>query len=164
MTFDIEAFKGDIPPDILPLLGDAEAALSQPKQAEDALTAALDRAPDNLPLRIAAYTFYFYANRLADALPHGEVCLKMAADALDLPRDWRQVEQHSANFDTFERPQRVYLKSLVALGYCQARLGDVEIAEAMLRKAASLDPQDRVGAARLADVVARGGVDDEDED
>ena len=163
MTYDIEAFQSDIPPDILALLDDAEAALSRPEEAERALKAALDTAPGNLPLRIAAYTFYFYANRLAEALPHGEACLAMAAEALELPQDWRQVEPDSADFDTFERPQRVYVKSLVALGYCRARLGDVVAGEELLRKATSLDPHDRAGAGRLADVVARGGVDDEDD-
>jgi tetratricopeptide (TPR) repeat protein len=164
MTYDIEAFKSDIPADILAILGDAEAAYSDPDQAERALLAALERAPDNLALRIATYTFYFYANRLDEAEPHAEACLAMAATALGVPSDWRLVGPDSARFDGVERPQRVYLKSLVALGYCRARLGDVEGGETLLRKAASLDPEDRVGAARLADVVARGGLDDEDDE
>lgn len=63
MTYDIEAFNADIPADILAILGDAEAAYSDPDQAERALLAALERAPDNLALRMATYTFYFYANR-----------------------------------------------------------------------------------------------------
>jgi tetratricopeptide (TPR) repeat protein len=163
MTYNIEAFKADIPADILAILGDAEAAHSDPDRAERALHAALEQAPDNLALRIATYTFYFYANRLRDAEPHAEACLAIAARALGVPEDWRRVGPDSAGFGGFERPQRVYLKSLVALGYCRARLGDLEGGEAVLRKAASLDPTDRVGAAHLAEVVARGGVDDEDE-
>jgi len=164
MTYDIEAFEADIPPDIQALLGGAETAYEDPDRAEQALHAALDKAPDNLALRVATYTFYFYANRLRDAMPHAEACLALAANALGLPQDWRLVGPESASFSGFERPQRVYLKSLVALGYCRARLGDVEGAETILRKAASLDPADRVGAGRLADVVARGGIDDEDDE
>ncbi|MCP5364596.1 MAG: hypothetical protein H6905_05125 [Hyphomicrobiales bacterium] len=152
----------DIPDDILALLGDAKAAYSDPERAEAALHAALEQAPDNLSLRIAVYTFYFYANRLKDALPHAEACLAMAANALNVPADWREVNRDSARFEGFERPQRVYLKSLVALGYCRARLGDLQSGEMILRKAASLDPQDRLAAARLADVVARGGQDDDE--
>lgn len=163
MTYDIEALSADIPADIEALLGDAEAAYGDPDKAEKALRAALEKEPDNLALRVATYTFYFYANRLRDAMPHAEACLAMAGDALGVPRDWRLVGPESASFSGFERPQRVYLKSLVALGYCRARLGDVEGAETLLRKAASLDPEDRVGAGRLADVVARGGIEDEDD-
>jgi len=163
MTYDIESLKADIPADVQSILGDAETPYEDPDRAEQALCAALEKAPDNLGLRIATYTFYFYASRLREALPHAKACLAMAADALGVPRDWRLVDPDSACFNGFERPQRVYLKSLVALGYCQARLGDVEDAETILRKAASLDPQDRVGAGRLADVVARGGIDDEED-
>lgn len=162
MTYDVETFKADIPEEILASLGGAEAAYSRPDEAESALTAAVERMPDNLGLRIAVYTFYFYAGRMRDAIPHAQACLAMAADALGIPRDWRQVGPDSAAFSGFERPQRVYLKSLVALGYCRARLGELEAGEEILRKAASLDPQDRVKAARLADVVARGGVEEED--
>ncbi len=163
MTHEIDGFEADLPLEIQAMLGDAETAYDDPDKADRALRAALEKAPDNLALRIATYTFYFYANRLRDAMPHAETCLAMAADALGVPRDWRLVGPGSACFEGFERPQRVYLKSLVALGYCQARLGDVENAEAILRKAATLDPEDRVGAGRLADVVARGGIEDEDD-
>lgn len=167
MTYDIEAFESDIPVEIKAILGDAETPYEDPERAEQALRVALEKAPDNLALRVATYTFYFYANRLGEAMPHAKACLNMAANALGLPEDWRQVQPDSAQFSGFERPQRVYLKSLVALGYCLARLGEVEEAEAILNKAASLDPLDRVGAGRLADVVVRGGLDlddDEDED
>lgn len=110
----------------------------------------------------AAYKFFFYANRLDQALPHAEACLAMAGDALALPRNWCVVTSDSARFAGFDRPQRIYLQSLIAIGYCRARLGDTESGEALLRQAARLDPQDRMGAGRLADVVARGGIDDEE--
>lgn len=154
MTYDIEAFRADIPDDILALLGKGEDEMDRAEQ-DARLQAAVAAAPDNLPLRIAAYAFYFYASRLQEAIPHGEACLAIAARALGVPEDWRQVGPASADFSSVERPQRTYLKSLYALGYCQARLGEDELAEAMLRKAASLDPEDQVGASELADLVAR---------
>ena len=128
------------------------------------MRAALEKAPDSLALRVTAYSFYFYANRLREAMPHAEACLTMAANALGIPEDWRLVGPENARFAGFERPQRVYLKSLVALGYYRARLGDVEGAETMLRTAANLDPEDVVGARRLADVVARNEIDEQDKD
>lgn len=164
MTFDMDAFKTEMPAEILALLGDAENPYSNFEQSEAVLRAAVEKAPDNLALRIATYTFYFYANRMHEAIPHAEVCLGMAARALGIPEDWRQVGPDSADFSGLEQSQRVYVKSLMALGFCRARIGDLAEGEALLRKAASLDPQDRIGAAALADLIARGGVPDKDED
>lgn len=154
MTYDIDAFKADIPDDILALLGEGEDDMEQDEQ-DKRMQAAIAAAPDNLPLRIAAYSFYFYANRLKEALPHGEACLAIAARALGVPEDWQQVTSESADFASVERPQRTYLKSLYALGYCQARLGEGELGEAMLRKVASLDSENQVAAGELADLIAR---------
>lgn len=164
MLEDPAALSAELPPEVLAVLGDAEAPYTRPDEAEAALVAAVAQAPDNLALRIAIYTFYFYVQRLDKAIPHAEACLGMAARALGVPEDWRQVDHGSSDFTSFERPQRVYLKALVALGYCRARLGDLLRGEEMLRKAASLDADDRVGAARLATVVARGGIDDQDDE
>ena len=164
MAYDLGTFDATVPPDIQALLADADAAYSDPHRAERAFQAALAIAPDNLGLRIATYTFYFYANRLAEALPHAEVCLTLIARTLGVAEDWRQVGPGDAEFTGFVGPQRTYLKTLVAIGYCRARLGNLEGAEAILRHAAGLDPEDRVNAARLANVVARGGLDPDDED
>ncbi len=162
MTINLTAFTTDMPEDVLAILRNAEASDGTPEQTEQALQAALVHAPDSLPLRIATYAFYFYANRLEEAIPHAEACLTMAATALGVPVDWREVSPESAEFGGFDRPQRVYLKSLVALGFCHARLGQRDDGVAILRKAASLDPQDQLGAALMADVIARGIVDDDD--
>lgn len=164
MTDDIDVLDADIPDDARAVLGDAEAAYEDPDRADRAIRKAVACAPDNLNLRIAAYTFYFYANRYADAVGHAEACLALAAKALGQPADWRRVDTGTADFSGFGRPQRVYLKSLVALGYCKARLGDLDGGEAILRAAARFDPEDRVKAGRLADVIARGGADPDDED
>lgn len=164
MTDDIEALQAELPPDIIAVLADAEGACTQSDKAELALRRAVEQAPDNLALRVAIYTFYFYANRLADAIPHAEVCLAIAAKSLGVPEDWRLVGPESASFSGLGRPQRVYLKSLVGLGFCRARLGELAEGEAMLRKAAILDPQDELGAGRLADIIARGGVPADDDD
>ncbi len=164
MTNDIDVLDADIPDDIRAILGDAEAAYSDPHRADQAICEAVDHAPDNLSVRIAAYTFYFYVKRYADAIGHAEACLTIAAKALGQPADWRRVNTETADFSGFGRPQRVYLKSLVAIGYCKARLGDLEGGEAILRAVARFDPQDHVGAGRLADVIARRGVDPEDDE
>jgi tetratricopeptide (TPR) repeat protein len=165
MAFDIDAFETDMPEEIRAILRDAEAPYTRADEAQAALRAAVAHAPDNLALRIAAYTVCVYANRLHDAIPHAETCLAIAGRALGLPEDWRLVGPDSADFSGLERMPRVYLKSLLALGYCRARLGDRTGGEELLRKAASLDPpHDRIGAAALADLIARGGAREDEEE
>lgn len=164
MFDNIDTMDAEIPESVRAILAAAESPYSQREQAEQALQTAVQEAPDNLALRMATYTFYFYANRLQQAIPHAEACLAIAGRALGVEDDWRSVGPDSAGFNSLDRPQRVYLKSLVALGYCRARLGDLQGGTELLQKAASLDPEDRLGAAALAARVARGGAQDEDDE
>lgn len=72
------------------------------------------------------------------ALPHADACLAMAAAALGVAADWCDVHADSAVVPALR---------VVALGYCPARLGDGDGGAALLRKAAALDPEDRIGTA-----------------
>lgn len=143
------------------VLEGARAARTAPQESEAAVTAALALAPDDPAVRIGAYKFYFYEARLAEALPHADWVVAHAARALGLPPDWRTVAPGSAAFDTFEPAPRLFLQSLVAWAYCKARTGDLESGLEALAKVVDLDPADRFGAARLAEVVRRGGRDDD---
>lgn len=156
MIPDLEdPLEADIPPTALKALEAARNAYTQREDAEQAILDALKLAPDNLSMRMAAYKFYFYANELQKALPHAEACLGMAAEVLQLPRDWQKVEPTSADFDSYERPQRVYLQSLFALGLCKVRLNDRDDGLALLLKAQSLDPSDKLDVAALLEVINR---------
>ncbi len=157
-----ESDTGDHPPDPLDLLEGARAARTAPAASEAAILAALHLAPDDLAVRMGAYKFYFYNARLAEALPHAAWTIAHAAHALALPEDWRQVEPGSAAFDTLEEGPRLFLQSLLAWGYCKARLGDLTEGIEAMERVAALDPHDRFGAARLADVVRRQGHDEEE--
>lgn len=149
----------------------AEAALRACSQswhdaavAEGHLHTALTAAPQSLAVRIGAYKFYFYRNRLGEAAAQALACLGLAAETLGLAADWRLVRPDQAPFwDLLPQP-RLYLQSLLAYGYCRVRLGDADEGRAALVKVAELDPADRFGAARLVAVVDRGGVDPEDEE
>ena len=141
----------------------ARAARSEPETSEAAVLAALALAPDDLAVRTAAYKFYFYNSRLAEALPHAAWTVAHAARALGLPEDWRRVEPGSAAFDRLEPGPRLFLQALVAWGYCRARLGDLADGIEALTRVAALDRHDRFGAARLAEVVRRQGRDDADD-
>lgn len=146
----------------LATLEGARAARTAPEISEAAVLAALALAPDDLAVRMAAYKFYFYGARLAEALPHAAWTVAHAARALALPEDWRRIEPGSAAFDTLDEGPRLLLQSLLAWGYCKARLGELADGIEAMTKVAALDPHDRFGAARLADVVRREGRDDED--
>ena len=146
----------------LALLEGARAARSEPETSEAAVLAALACAPEDAAVRTAAYKFYFYNSRLAEALPHAAWTIVHAARALGLPDDWRRVEPGAAAFDTLEKGPRLFLQALLAWGYCKARIGDLAEGIAAMTKVAGLDPHDRFGAARLAAVVRREGRDEDD--
>ena len=153
----------DTTAEVLALLEGARAARSRPQEAEAAVLAALARAPDDLAARMGAYKFYFYNSRLAEALPHAAWTVAHAARVLGIAEDWRAVEPGAAAFETLEKAPRLFLQSLLAWGYCKARVGDLAAGIEAMAKVARLDPLDRFGAARLAEVVRREGRDDEDD-
>lgn len=144
----------------LATLEGARAARTDMAAAETAVIRAVEQAPDDLQVRMGAYKFYFYNHRLAEALPHAGACLRLAARALGVAPDWRVVRAADAGFDTLDKPPRLYLQCLVALGYVQARLGATDEARALLGKVAELDARDRFGAGRLIDIINAGGVGD----
>ncbi|MDR3376742.1 MAG: hypothetical protein P4L98_23735, partial [Ancalomicrobiaceae bacterium] len=90
----------------LAVLEGARAARSRPEAAEAAVLEALALAPDDLDVLTGAYKFYFYNNRLAEALPHAQAILVLAARRLNVATDWRQVHAADADFATFDKPPR----------------------------------------------------------
>lgn len=157
-----ESIAIDAAAEALALLEGARSARTEPETSEAAVLAALARAPDDLAVRMAAYKFYFYNSRLREALPHAAWTIVHAARALALPDDWCRVEPGTAAFATLDKGPRLFLRSLLAWGYCKARIGDLAEGIAAMEKVAALDPLDRFGAARLAEVVRREGRDDDD--
>ena len=125
--------------------------------AERHIRAALALAPDHLAVQIAAYKFFFYRHRLAEALPYAEACLAETLRRNDLPADWREVRADQAAFASLEPEPRMFLFSLVAYGYVLARLGRDAEGRAALTKVAELDREDRMGARRLVAVLDGAG-------
>lgn len=164
MRIDAEA------PVLLGMPAAAEAALQACSRswhdeavAEGHLHSALAAAPHALAVRIGAYKFYFYRNRLAEAADQALACLALAAEGLGLVADWRQVQPDQAPFSELLPQPRLYLQCLLAYGYCRARLGDLSEGRAAMVKVTELDAADRFGAGRLVAVVDRGGIDPEDD-
>lgn len=145
----------DAPPDPFALLEGARAALSEPERSEAAVLAALQAAPNDRDVRMGAYKFYFYSNRLSEAAPHAAWCVRDGARALGLPEDWRRLAPGSVDCTGFPKPQRFLVQSLVAWGWCRARIGEVEEGLAALAKAIEIDPTDGFGVKRIVEVIER---------
>ncbi len=149
--------------DVEALLDGARAARSDPLAAEQAVASALAAAPNDFAARLAAYKFYFYNHRLAEALPHAAALIGFAARRLGIADDWRAVRPGDARFAAHEEAPGLYLQALLAWGYCQARLGARDAGAKAIAKVAELDPRDRFGAGRLLAVVSKPAPSDEED-
>lgn len=118
-------------------------------------------APGHSAVLIALYRFYFYKNRLPEALSVARACLEKAAQDNGLAQDWREVRATDAQFGRFESVlPRFYLFTLKGYAYLNMRLGNVEEGREAIAKLLELDPSDKVGAKVLLGVLDRVGQDD----
>jgi hypothetical protein len=151
----------DLPPLAESALRHAGLAYQCDEEAEQYLFQAKAEAPDHPAVLIGFYRFYFYKNRLEDALVIARLCLLKAARDNALDPDWRLVEAEDADFGSYDAMlPRFYLFTLKAYAYLKLRLGELEEGREAALKTLALDPTDKVGASVLLDVLAR-GPDDE---
>ncbi len=130
--------------------------------AESHLWQARAAAPDHPAVLIGLYRFYFYKNRLVEALSVARACLEKAAKDNGLPPNWREVRSTDAEFADFGAVlPRFYLFSLKGYAYLNMRLGNVEEGRAAVAKLLELDPSDKTGANVLLGVLDRMGRDDD---
>jgi tetratricopeptide (TPR) repeat protein len=142
----------------------AGLAYQNDTDAERHLNQARALAPDHPAVLIGFYRYYFYKNRLEDALTIARLCLLKAARDNALDPDWRLVEAEDANFGSYDAAQpRFYLFTLKAYAYLKLRLGHLDEGRDAALKVLALDPTDKVGSSVLLDVLGRiaGGDDDE---
>jgi len=140
----------------------AGAAYHAEAEAERHVLRAFELAPGHPATHIALYRFYFYRNRLAEALTVGLRCLAHAASINGLPHDWRVVAPSQADFGHYSVLPRFYLFTLKGCAYLSLRLGNLEQGDAMLTKLMELDAADKVGGSVLRGVLDRLGQDDDD--
>lgn len=149
-------------PDVQALVDAAAMSWGDETRAEALLAEAAQRAPDHAAVLIARYRFYFYRNRLADALIVARECLAKAARDIRAPRDWRAVEAKHANFDSYDILPRFYLFTLKGYAYLNMRLGNLGEGAQALDKLQHLDPADRLNGSVLREVLERMWRDDDD--
>ena len=132
--------------------------------AEGHLRRAAELAPGHPAVLISFYRYYFYKNRLREALAVAKDCLAIATAQNNLPANWRDVRPGSAVFDRYEEVlPRFFLFTLKGYAYLNMRLGQTEEGVAAARKLLDLDPSDKIGARVLLDVAARAEQDDDDD-
>jgi tetratricopeptide (TPR) repeat protein len=130
---------------------DGEVAEAHLRQAQAA-------APGHPAVLIGLYRFYFYKNRLAEALEVARECLDSAASDNGLRANWRAVGPRDAAFGDFEAVlPRFYLFALKGYAYLHMRLGDLDEGRAAVAKLLELDPSDKIGAKVLLGVLDRVG-------
>jgi tetratricopeptide (TPR) repeat protein len=143
-------------------LNAAAAAYRDDDVAEAHLQRAFLLAPEHPAVHIGLYRFYFYKNRLSEALAVAERCLQKAARDNAIALDWRAVRPLHADFSTYAALPRFYLFTLKACAYLHLRLGRIDTGEAMVDKLMELDAADRLGGSVLRGVIARIGHEDDD--
>ena len=144
------------------LVDAAAKAWEDEAQAEALLAEAARRAPDHAAVFVARYRFYFYRNRLVDALAGARDCLAKAARDIRVPQDWRAVDATRANFDSYDVLPRFYLFTLKGYAYLNMRLGNLGEGAQALAKLEQLDPADRLNGSVLRGVLERMGCDDDE--
>lgn len=138
------------------VLAGARLARSDPATAERAVMQALALAPDDVEASLAAYRFYFYNHRLSEALAQAATIVVQMARRLNIATDWRMVRPGDAPFSGVEEAPSLYLQALLAWGYGNVRLGQIDEGRRALEKVVELDQRDRFGARRLLAVIAAG--------
>ncbi len=147
-------FEEPLPPEVESLLAQAAREYGE-ASAEAKLLRARRLAPENLSVLVGLYRYYFYQQRLEDALPVAERAMQLAARQLGLPADWRQLDENglgaaaAISFGLL----RFYLLALKAASIVMLRLGRIADSRARLTKLAGLDARDQLGAGKLLTLV-----------
>lgn len=150
--FEPYHFGHNLPPQLCAKLKEIFAHWNESEHAEALVREIIDEAPDTLGVRIVAYRFYFYRRRSLEAAHWALACLAWLSARLDLPPDWRGVTADMADFTHWHAYSRLWLQSLTAYAYNMARLGREAESLAALAKVEELDPEGKLGAARLRQV------------
>ncbi|CAG0950436.1 hypothetical protein MTYP_00160 [Methylophilaceae bacterium] len=141
----------------------ASHAYADDAKAEMHLALAKAIAHGNAVVQVGEYRYYFYKNRLPEALKVAEACLLTVSAELHLPPHWYEVTPADADFRGDEPAHRFYLFVLKAYAYLLLRLNRLVEGSLAVEKLLELDPANRIGGQLLLDVLARIGKDDYDD-
>lgn len=151
-AFADAALGGRLAPEVEALLRQSANLRQQPKQALALLEQARELAPSHPVPLIALYRFHFFGHELVRAREVGAEACKVARAVLGPRLDEQKPSLEATRFDA---AVRFYLFTLKGLAYLNLRLGDYTQARSFLDELRRLDPDDRVGAAVLEQVLGR---------
>lgn len=156
MDFDGEGlyFDSEMPEDVSALINMAAENYGH-TSSEGYLLRAYFLAPNNLTVLVAMYRYYYYQHKLQDALLVAERALLSSGEQLQMPVDWRQLNERYLGNAVMHSMSllRFYMLSLKGAGYLMLRLGKIDEGVAMLEKVIDMDPHDRLGTKGLLEVV-----------
>ena len=147
-------FEDALPAEAERLIAQAAADYGNPV-AELSLLRAHLLAPEHLTVLVSLYRYYFYQHRLDEVLTVADHAMRISARHLGIPNDWWLIDEAqlgSAAATSFGL-LRFYLLALKAESIVLLRLGRIAESRERLRKLAALDSRDRLGAAKLLEVV-----------
>ena len=160
MDFSATVLGAGLAPEVEDLIRQAGQLSGSPGQAEALLLRARGLAPSHPAPLIALYRFHFYGHRLAQARSVALEAMQVARAALGEEFDAQPLSEAQLRFDP---AVRFYLFTLKGLAYLNLRLGDTLDGSRSLDELRRLDPQDRMGGAVLATVLARSRLDPDDD-
>lgn len=147
-------FEEPLPAEVERLIAQAAHEYAE-GSAETALLRARRLAPESLSVVVGLYRYYFYQNRMEDALQLAERAMQLSARQLGLPANWRRLDESAlgaaavVSFGLL----RFYLLAFKASSIVLLRLGRIADSRARLTKLAALDTRDQLGAAKLLELV-----------
>lgn len=162
--FDAAVLGLDLPAGVEAALREAGEHRADAPRAMAALMRAKALAPDHPAVLIAFYRHHFYGHRLSAARDVARRALLVAADAMGLPRLWREVPHAPLPGARHDARTRFYLFVLKGYAYLSLRLRDGGEARDALALLRALDPQDCVGGALLEGVRRRALAPPDDDD
>ena len=136
---------------------DEASELGRDDAAEQVLMRAYFLEPNHLTVLVAMYRYYYYTQRLADALVVGERALQVSADMLGLRTNWDELNIYELGEGVMVSMglTRFYLHALKAVGFIYLRMQNIPESLARLNKLAELDTSDQFGARPLIEIAIK---------
>lgn len=132
----------------------AAAQVGKAEQSLLALDEARQLAPNRLEVLQAQYKFHFYRGDLHKAEDFVFQTLIKAAIQGGFNHDWSTLNAGSADWRQAHGPARFFLYALKALAFIRLRQNMPKQAREILDAMTRIDPEDRVGASVIRDLLA----------
>ena len=134
-------------------LQQAARHVGDPSKSLLALLNARNQASDQLETLVALYKYHFYRGETGEAEDVVFQTLIKAAVQGGFDYHWESLTPESADWRDPSGAGRIYLYTLKALAFIRLRQNFMEQAAAILEAMMYIDPDDRVGASVISDLL-----------